>query len=170
MRVLIAIATLAVIITLTNPFSTRGNENRSCRELTKTVRSLGIPWQAAHREVVRELHECGSVAVRLLVAELQVIDPESLDDPRWGHMVWCERALRSITGQEFLFESSEPLGRLAEFRGKGDRLGYVEEWMSLARVYVAPRDVQRKVIESWYTWLKKHARGFAVHPFGEWSW
>jgi hypothetical protein len=170
MRALIAIATLALIIALTTVLPARGNENRSCREPTKAVQSLGIPWEAAHREVVRELHECGLVAVRLLVAELQVIDPESSDDPRWGHMVWCERALRSITGQEFLFESSEPLGRLSEFRGKGDRLGYVVEWMSHARVYVAPRDVQRKVIESWRTWLKKHERGFVVHPFGEWSW
>ena len=52
-------------------------------------------------------------------------------------------------------------------------LGYAMEWMSRGRVYVAPRDVQEKVIAAWKTWYEQRGDRFAVQPFvpfGEWFW
>jgi hypothetical protein len=135
MRVFLSV-TVAIFITIIGPLPLKANESRSCGDLSNAIGHLGIPWEAAHEEVIVELHECGLAAAWLLLAELQVIDPESVDDPKWGHMVWCERALRSITGQYFRFKSAESLGRLSEFRGKDDHIGYVTEWMSRGRVYV----------------------------------
>lgn len=135
--------------------------------------SLGIPWEANHEQIVERLHQCAAVAVPLLIAELRVVDPEAVTDPQWGHMVWCERALRSITGQYFEFRSDEDLGSLVEFRGPDDRLGFAMERMSNGKVYLAPRDVQRKVIHAWETWLGANHGKFSVadfEEFGEWFW
>lgn len=124
--------------------------------------------------MVAALHAHGREAVPLLVAELRVVDP----DPRitsqelWWHLVWCERALRSITGQRFEFRTEEPLSAdLAQFRSKQDSLSYAMEWMSRGAVFIAPRDVQAKVIDSWHSWLLANANTFEVQPYaayGDW--
>lgn len=144
--------------------------NSHCDDLRATVRSLGISDTANTEQAVSDLHACALAAVPRLIDELEVIDPELIDE-RWQHMIWCERALRSMTGQYFRFRSREPLGRLQEYRSAEDDFGYVTEHMSNGHIYVAPRDVQAKVIAAWKSWQDRNPRGFIVRefvPFGDW--
>jgi hypothetical protein len=164
---------LAILAILLAPAMAIAEGKGACTELSESVRTLGIPWEAAHEETVHQLHECGLRAVPLLIAELRVVDPESVSDPQWGHMVWCERALRSITGQYFTFHTAQHLGRVSEFRSKDDPLGYAMEWMSRGKVYIAPRDLQERVIQEWKSWIIKNHGQFRIaefQPFGEWFW
>ena len=66
----------------------------------------------------------------------------------------------------------EPLPKdLAEFRSAEDRLGYAMEWMSHARVFIAPRDVQLEVVTAWQGWCAAHCSSFDIRPFesyGDW--
>jgi hypothetical protein len=148
------------------------SEGRACASLPVAVQRLGNPWNGDHVETIRELHQCGATAVPLLLEQLRVVDPEKRD-AKWRHAVWCERALRSITGQYFRFKSTKSLGQLAEYRSQEDELGYAMEWMSHARIYIAPRDVQEKIIGSWHEWYVEHGAVFEVAPFdayAEWYW
>ena len=147
-------------------------ESESCAQLAATVEKLGVPWELKHEDTIRELHQCGTAAVPLLIEQLRVVDPDQ-KNAAWEHAVWCERALRSITGQYFTFKSTDSLSQLAEFKSQDDDLGYVMEWMSHARVYIAPRDVQEQVISAWRAWLKEHGSSYQVAPFdsyGQWYW
>jgi hypothetical protein len=140
-----------------------------CGTLPDTVRHLG---EADPEQITEALHGCGRAAVPLLIQELKVIDPES-DGGDWLHMVWCERALRSITGKYFEFRTTQRLGRVAEMRSKDDELGYVMERMSNGRIYLAPKDVQKKVIEAWKAWFAENGGEFEVArftPYGKWFW
>ena len=56
---------------------------------------------------------------------------------------------------------------------QGQPLPFFQEEISNATVYVAPREVQEKVIASWKAWGKKNDRGFAPRPherFEAWYW
>ena len=140
----------------------------SCATVADAVRQLG---EGDGIRAVESLHRCGKAAVPLLVRELRIVDPE-IPNRTWLHAVWCERALRSITGKYFRFRTQLALGGLSEFRGKDDDLGYAMEWMSRGKIFVAPQDVQRKVIAAWKSWLKANHGQFEVAKFdpgGEWQ-
>jgi hypothetical protein len=47
-------------------------------------------------------------AVRRLVGEIRVVVPDRIDDDV-RHVIWCVRALRLITGQNFQFNTATPL-------------------------------------------------------------
>jgi len=169
----ISIISLTLIYIILSSTLVSAAENKSCKQISDTIHNFGNVNDEDSGNTVRELHECGLAAVPLLINELRVIDPEKTDNVTWWHMVWCERALRSITGQYFMFKSKEKLGRLSEFRDQDSELGYVMEWMSRAQVYIAPRDVQEKVIHSWKVWQEENKAGFSVAPFkpyGNWYW
>lgn len=137
----------------------------------QTVHKLGT--ESVPEDAVRELHTQGRGVVPALIAELHVVDP-AVYDSDWSHVVWCERALRSITGQRFEFVSVEPLSAgLAEFRGPKEPLAFVSERMANGAILVAPRDVQAKVIASWREWCVTNCGSFpfqAYEPFGAWYW
>ncbi len=140
------------------------------------VARLGTAADRDPDATVAALHEQGGTVVPLLIGELKVIDPELSDvDPgAWWHAVWCERALRSLSGQIFEFRTAEVLpSGLARFRGSGDTVGYFMEWMSHAQVFVAPRDVQARVVAAWKSWWSSAGETFIPERFesyGEWYW
>jgi hypothetical protein len=139
-----------------------------CGDLPAYIKNLGRePDPSATTE---QLHSCGREALPLLVYELRIVDPEIVN-AEWWHVAWVERALRSITGQYFQFASNEKLGSVKEYRLQSQKMGFVMEWMSHGRVYIAPRDVQAKVIQAWHNWLKDNGNSFPVknfEPYGEW--
>ena len=145
-------------------------------EAVELVHVLGTSKDRDPCESVGKLHSYGRQMVPLLIGELRVIDPNpaKANTDGWWHAAWCERALRSMTGQRFKFHTRQKLPRdLAEFHVPEEPLGYVVEWMSRARVSLAPRDVQAKVIEAWKAWHASQGKAFRVHPFeayGEWYW
>ncbi len=165
-----AIGPVLAAVLLLSPGTASASFNGHCDELRATVQALGVSDTANTEQTVSDLHACALAAVPRLIDELEVIDPE-IADGRWQHMIWCERALRSMTGQYFRFRSREPLGRLQEYRNADDDVGYVTEHMSNGHIYVAPRDVQAKVIAAWKSWRDRNPRGFTVRefvPFGDW--
>jgi hypothetical protein len=88
-----------------------------------------------------------------LIAELHPIadewPPSAKHASEWWHVVWCERALRSITGQ---------------CAPGGDDV-FWGETNGRPHLYVESRDVQGKVIEAWKDWWTSHQRGFRPAPF-----
>jgi hypothetical protein len=143
----------------------------ACENLPVSIKRLGSEKNPSR--TVQDLHQCGREAVRLLALELRVVDPEVFDE-QWDHAVWVERALRSITGEYFEFVSAEELPtELGKFRGQADPLGYTMEWMSHARIFIAPRDVQSRVIAARDAWIKNNGTTFDVQqfePYGKWFW
>jgi len=135
------------------------------------IHILGTAQDPDPNASVGQLHEVGREAVPLLIQALHIVDPDAGGD-EWLHMVWCERALRSITGQRFTFRTLMKLTRWQrEHLNPKEPMGYFQEWMSRARIYVAPRDVQEKVIASWRAWLKKNGKIFTIQhfePYGDW--
>jgi hypothetical protein len=114
------------------------------------------------------------VASRLLVNELRIV-PFGEGDADFQHVVWCLRALRAITGLDFVFPTRRPLSerqkRLFGRPAPGAPLPFFSERMSTAEIAVAPRDVQEKVVVAWRRWLAENADTFS--PAGEsalWRW
>jgi len=140
-----------------------------CGDLPNAVMQLGLEKEPT--KTIELLHACGKKAIPLLISQLHVMDPEALND-EWEHQIWVERALRSITGQYFVFVSSQKLSpRLARIHQQSDSLGLAMEWMSRGEIFMAPQDVQANVIKAWKTWWKKNAASFKVQPyepFGDW--
>jgi hypothetical protein len=134
-------------------------------ELRALVQRLGTSQDPEPFETMRQLHTAGRTAVELLLRELQPVDPDAWDD-RTQHAIWCERALRSLTGRVFRFKTTERLdARQRELLSPDDEIGFFAEWMSRGRLYLAPRDVQEKVIAAWQTWYAERARDFEPRPY-----
>ena len=107
----------------------------------------------------------------MLVEELHIVDPDRFDD-KMMHVVWCIRALRSLTGEDFYFRTTLPLSRRsATFLHPERPMGFISYWMSHATLYVAPQDVQRRAIDAWKAWALARGERFTVQPFvpfGDW--
>lgn len=135
----------------------------------REVASLGLAPENP-LEQIRGLHVVGSSVLPALVGELRVIRPGT-PDANEMHIIWCIRALRSLTGQEFqhVTAGTDPC-ELQEFLGRDGPLPFFAEWMSRGRVYVAPRDVQAAVIADWRAWVRAHPacriRDYAFWPDG----
>lgn len=136
-------------------------------EARDLVQRLGASRDPDPLETVRQLHGYGRPVVPALIAELRVIDPDPTEanHDEWWHMVRCVWALEGLTGKSFSFHTEESLSEgLAEFDPRGP-YGYFTYWMSHSRVWVAPRDVQRKVIAAWHEWCAAHCSSFEVQRF-----
>jgi hypothetical protein len=146
------------------------------------VSSLGREAAPDPNLTVMALHSRPREAVLLLVRELHPVDPDfstktSSEDAL--HVIWCIRALRSITGEDvsgrrFLFRTEERLtDSQREFLHQDKPLPFFAEWMSHAKVYLAPRDVQTRVVAAWQAWVGDHLHTFKARSFesyGAWYW
>ena len=131
------------------------------------IARLGTGADRSPVDTIQALHEYGRDAVPKLIEELREVDPDKADSE---HEVWCERALRSMTGQVFTFRTNEKLtSRQREFLNPAEPMGYFVEWMSRGRIYVAPKDVQRAVIEAWRKWFAESGETFNLRQFS-WEW
>jgi hypothetical protein len=117
-------------------------------------------------DTIRDLHQAGLDAIAALVTQLRVVDPDVWRSDA-DQAVWRERALRSLTGQLFRFTTAEKLNqRQAELaQGSQEPWGFFAERMSNARLALAPRDVQAKIIAAWKAWLEGHSRTLDVRPY-----
>jgi hypothetical protein len=93
-------------------------------------------------------------AARELVGELKVVSPDRIDDDA-QHVIWCVRALRAITGQDFRFKSATPLtaNQCRDFRTCFGEMPFFSELTVSSETMVAPANVQKKVIVAWELWL-----------------
>lgn len=154
------------------------------RPVAGIVRQLGTNRDAAPFCSVRHLHVHGRAAVPLLVRQLLVLRPDTPWDTEL-HVIWCVRALRSITGQKFQFSHRAKMvrrynclpsprkcpGRLV--KNTGEPMPFFEEGMSRPQIYLSPPDVRWRVIQAWKTWVNKNGRTFTVQEYdgiGDWFW
>lgn len=134
------------------------------------IKFLGQQPAEAARLLVQELHPV--TAVRILGNEH--------DLPQWRdaeHVVWCLRALRSLTGGlEFRGKTTHRFGdsEIEEnqewFTGgerfKKDRsVKFFGVWMSRDSLYIAPRDAQEQIIRRWTLWYETEGVSFSYPPF-----
>ena len=108
-------------------------------------------------------------AVVLLVNELKVIKSKRISPIDQGkykedvHVIWCIRALRYLTSINFtastkhIFDKSEePRKHFTSLRSRPKKYSFFGVWMSRDVIFVAPADVQTKIIEKWKRWLDKN--------------
>lgn len=124
------------------------------------VADLGRGIGYDNNRLVAALHEQPHASARLLIRELQVVDPDEFPPIAW-HVIWCIRALESLTNQEFELLTEEKLSaEQAEFLDPTRPMNYYGAWMSRSRFYLAPRSVQQKVIDAWKSWVREHGKDF----------
>jgi len=151
--------------------------------LLTVVRNLGsddndverIKFLAAHPAesaflLVRELHPV--TGVRILGSEHYL--PKFRDTE---HVVWCLRALRTLTGgldfrakTNHRFGDSEIEETREWFTGgeqfkKDGTVHFFGVWMSRDSLYIAPRDAQLKIIGMWRRWYETKGSTFEYQPF-----
>jgi hypothetical protein len=117
------------------------------------VKRLGTPRDKDPQKTVEMLQGLAEPPVEALIAELHPIadewPPAAAHASEWWHVLWCERALRSITGQ------CAPAGG-SSFWG---------ETNGRPHLFVESQEVQKEVIQAWKAWWISHRRGFHAAPF-----
>jgi|SRR5437667_2389577 len=141
-----------------------GNSDAS-RAVQERIKSLG----AGDPNDFEPLYQYPVSATRFLVAELHVIKRGSYRtseaegfgpiNHEAAHVIWCIRALRSLTGLNFKATTNAQLDEK-----EGHFLGYANNrevsffgtWMSRDLSFVAPEDAQQKIIAKWKSWFTEH--------------
>lgn len=111
-------------------------------------------------------------AVKLLVEELKVLSPDE-SGPSFHHVIWCIRALRATTGQDFRFMTKSPLTAKQKlvYRSEAEPLAFFSERVVDGRIAVAPSDVQQQVVDGWRKWVVEHGASFTVpEKIQFWEW
>lgn len=119
-------------------------------------------------------------AAAVLIRQLHVVKPTrvlaSEKDRDTERVLWSIRALRYLTGGKdfcavttYKFGSSELETNRKYWLTLNGRacLPFFAMWTSRGSDYVAPPDVQAKIIEQWRKWLATDARSFVYHPLTE---
>jgi len=141
-------------------FTARAQVSLRPARVEDIVADLGRQIGPDNNRLMAALHAEPHKSARLLVRELQVIDPVKFPPLAW-HVIWCIRTLESLTDQEFEFMISEALTtEQEEFLNPTRPMNYYAAWMSRSRFYLAPRGVQQKVIDAWKAWVATQGEDF----------
>jgi hypothetical protein len=153
--------------------------------LARVVRELGKDDSDLGR--MKFLAQQPAESSRLLIQELRPVAGVRILGgehylPRWReteHVIWCVRALRSLTGGlDFRAKTAHDFGDTEvernrewfiggeQFRKDGT-VNFFGVWMSRDSLYIAPRDAQVKIIQMWRSWYETKGRNFAYPPFKE---
>jgi hypothetical protein len=162
---------------LCTPYLSTGENEKSVREsiLIEKVTQLGLTDENPLDQIVT-IHKDAYLAAPLLLKELKLIAPYNMQcydlndlDKTAMHVIWCIRALRSITGKQFA-ANTETIKKvpIQEYLGKRNPLPFFTEWMSRAKIYVAPQDVQKKIIKKWKVFLEKNPN-FQIRKYNFWE-
>lgn len=154
--------------------------------LVAVVRDLGTDGKdLTDLERIKFLERQPAEAARLLVHELHPVlgvrilgNEHSLSQWRdTEHVVWCLRALRSLTGgidfrakTTHEFGDSEVEENREWFTGgeqfpKDGTVRFFGVWMSRDSLYLAPRDAQLRIIRKWKRWYEARGKTFVYPPF-----
>lgn len=134
--------------------STRVAQEASSSPVAVLVKHIGSAKDGDPTATLAQLHQHNGEAVDHLIEELSPVG--DVRDPSWKHMVWCIRALRSLTGKRFEFRTTETLtARQREFLKPNRPIPFFALRMSTSQYFLAPRDVQHKIIESWRQWWEE---------------
>ena len=150
-------------------------KNISESYLKEIVTQLGLTDDSPFDQI-KSIHKNAHLFAPLLVQELKLITPYNMNvsdlkdlDKTAIHVIWCIRALQSITGKKFTANTKtiEQLP-IQEFLGRKNPLPFFTEWMSRAKIYMAPQDVQKKIIKKWEVFLEENPK-FQIREYNFWE-
>jgi hypothetical protein len=102
-----------------------------------------------------------ALSVRLIMRELKPAARGHYLTGDHPYAVWCIRALRSLTGQDFAAPTRLKLtAEEKQFLRPDDRgnVVFFGTWMSRDSIWVAPADAQAAIIAQWREWYKKQGQ------------
>jgi len=145
------------------------------QSIEKAVNDLGKGKQSI--ALVKLMTVDPSKAAGLLVSELSLVPETKLtaDQQRGAveHVLWAIRALRFLTGGKDFCAST--VHRFAATQEEQNRrywlrfrrhncLSFFAAWPSRGSVYIAPRDVQEKIIVQWKKWYRTNGSTYRYNP------
>jgi|WetSurMetagenome_2_1015567.scaffolds.fasta_scaffold116852_2 hypothetical protein len=138
-------------------------------EIKRTVKDLGRSDNSI--EKVKALSQHSEQVIPLLIKELHTLKETRImrqeTNPEVGHILWCIRALRFMTGgMDFCAPTKHRFGKSdlekqrkywLQFR-HGECLNFFALWPSHVSTYIAPLDAQEMIIEKWKSWYKSEVK------------
>lgn len=125
-----------------------------------------------------------AASARLLIQELHPVNGARIlgsehHKPQWRHtehVIWCLRALRTLSGFEFRAKTRHNFGHSEletnrEWFTGGEQypadgtVRFYGVWMSRDSLYIAPRDAQQKIIAKWKEWYAKNGQTYTYKAF-----
>lgn len=151
-------------------------EPKATISLEQRVERLGSKGNSDIQDV-QELAADPAASARLLVAGLHAI-PDSATDakadtPATEHVLWMIRGLRYVTGGlDFCAGSKHAFGASEEEKNRRYWLTFHHKkcltffgyWMSRDRIYLAPPDAQKSIIDQWQRWYATTGKTFKYKP------
>lgn len=178
---------LLLMLVFVNVMSAQAQPNVDSFSMKELVDSLGrISADTLNHDILYRLEKNIDSAFVLLIKDLKTTKVKKLLNDDQGllknketmHTIWCLRALKYLTGQEFsantkhVFKKSEELWKYwTSLKAPLGKYTFFGVWMSRNSIYIAPIDVQRSVIRQWKAWLGKNSHGFKRSQeleFNEW--
>ena len=156
------------------------------QSLQKAADDLGRSEQSI--PLVKSLAADPSKAAGLLVSQLRTVQAEKLLNgqrrPDVEHVLWTIRALRFLTGgKDFCAPTVHKFAKTEEERDreywlrfhKHSCLTFFAIWPSRGTEYVAPVDVQKKIIAQWKEWYRINGSKYRYKPLidpkpEDWLW
>jgi hypothetical protein len=172
-----------IILTLTSSFAQKQDHSGKIEYL---VKSLGIDDGDSLVYVkLDSLRYDPNLTIKLLIDELHPVKgiPKilSVDYDKYKmeiHVVWCIRALRYITGLDFISTTKYKFGNTESERTRSqflhsefNKVSFFGVWMSRNTIYFAPLDAQKAIILKWKNWYDKnkgHIKLIEARDFNEW--
>jgi hypothetical protein len=129
-----------------------------------------------------------SKAVGLLVSQLRTVPGVKLTNGQHqeeiDHIFWTTRALKFLTGgKDFCVPTAHKFAKTEEEQDREywlrfhnhNCLRFFSLWPSRGTVYIAPRDVQEKIIAQWKEWYRVNGKSYHYKPLvdprpEDWLW
>lgn len=149
------------------------------------VKSLGINDSTTVYDKLELLRKYPDLSIDLLIKELHMIKvskivPEVYKKyPKEMHVVWCIRALRYLTGEDFMALTSYKFNKSEDGRNQllhssdatSKEVTFFAVRMSHDVVYIAPLDAQKAIIKKWEQWFNKQTKPIKLaepRSFNDW--
>jgi hypothetical protein len=151
------------------------------KQIRQAAKKLGVSDSHTYHKLVETFNVNPHLACKYLINELRVIPETHIKGysqeqyPESMHVIWCLRALRSLTGKSFFcktkykFNPKEERNRiywLYKDKKTNCSVDWLNEsfkydipffavWMSRDSIFIAPPDVQKSIINQWREWYKR---------------
>jgi hypothetical protein len=158
-----ALAALILLFSLLPSVGIAAGESPQTTDLLikQAIRDLG---KGGYPDQLATFWQYPQRSTELLLAELKPVPRGKYPNGSHPHVVWCIRALRSLTALDFRGVTRMKLNddeRQFLVLGKDKRVRFFGTWMSRDLVWVAPEDAQRQIISRWKDWFKKNGAGYS---------
>jgi hypothetical protein len=114
-----------------------------------------------------------------IVPENKILAGDQSANKKAMHIIWCIRALRSMTGLDFTAPTGNRFSKRVDEQTRNDLLKrpasddvrFFAVWMSRDSIYVAPADAQEKIIKRWKEWYARNGQSHRYttnSPLSDW--